>query len=69
MKHAALIVDILSSGKVETDYDGWFDDYDFFRAIVPALIKAGETPESAGKICREALKACKGEPRFIEDIV
>lgn len=68
MKHAALIVDILSSGEVDKDYDGYFDYYSFFCTIVPALIKAGETPESAEKICKEVLALCKGEPRFIKNI-
>lgn len=68
MKHAALIVKVLSSTKIEKDFDGYFDHYSFFCAVVPELIKAGESPESAEKICGEALKACKGEPRFIKNI-
>lgn len=68
MKHAALIVEVLSEERIEKDYDGYFDCYSFFCAVVPKLIKAGETAESAEKICGEALKACKGEPRFIKNI-
>lgn len=68
MKHAGLIINILSTKKVDVDFDGYFDYYNFFCTIVPALIKAGETSESAEKICSEALNACKGEPRFIKNI-
>jgi hypothetical protein len=68
MKHAALIVKVLSSTKIVKDFDGYFDHYSFFCAVVPELIKAGESPESAEKICGDSFRVCKGEPRFIKNI-